>query len=461
MFAQVRESASLIEAWIGQAVDVATGKAPNLVSTWDARRSTRICQIVPVTISSRTGDGNSFLESTSTLAMNCHGCLYPSQNEYRPGSWVNLEVQAPQADGKPHPVRAQVRFIRPSQNPGEPYHVGIELQTPANVWGIPVPPEDWLRFPGAASAATAASALAPALHSDVTAPTEQKIHVLSESLGINPETLSSLPAEIVQRPSDNSPGWDNPMRVAPDEVRLAFDAKLLQAAEKAFSLAVTSHINTAITQAVKTIETFSQATVRDAEQHCLVYREKLFASARGQLEASLAQAQETAQRLENGSTEVHIILAEALTFLKETAQELGKQFSTSIQESADRAAVNFGDKTAQFSDRHLAHLVEQVQATTGESMTRLDRRASEANAQLDTLNLLAAKIRTEGEAQRQAFRDELARTREQAVQQFRQRMEELWNSSLVAALSVLHEHSRSVLDALSKEPTHTIAGNLS
>lgn len=411
---------------------MATGKSPNLVTKNNARRSTRIFRIVPVTISSRNGEADSFLESTSTLAMNCHGCLYRSQNEYQPGSWVTLEVLAQQADGKPRSVRAQVRFIRPSRNPSEPYHVGVELQTPANVWGIPVPPEDWLRFPGAASAAATPSALAPSHPSDLSAPTEKTIHVLPESSRMAPETLSSGTAEIIQRPSDASPGWT--MRVAPDEVKRTFDAKLQQAAEKAVSSAVTSQVNSLITEAVKTIETLSQATVRDAEQHCLIYREKLVTSAREQLQASLAEALETAQRLEKSSSEVHLILAEALDFLQETARELGKQFSTSLRESTDRAAVNFGDKTARFSDRHLAHLAEQVQATTGEAMARLEGRA---NAQRDSLNLLAAETRTEWEAHRQACRDELARASEQAVQQFRQRMEAIWNSSMAAAMSVV------------------------
>ena len=154
--------------------------------------------------------------------------------------------------------------------------------------------------------------------------------------------------------------------------------------------------------------------------------------------------------------EVHIILAEALNFLQESARELGKQFSTSLQESADRAAVNFGDKTAQFSDRHLADLIERVQATSVEAMTRLDRRGAEANVQLDSLKVLAAETRADWEAQRQASQDELARTREQAVQQFRQRMEEIWNSSLVAAMSVVNEHSKSILDSLSKEPARQL-----
>jgi len=333
--------------------------------------------------------------------------------------------------------------------------VGVELQTPANVWGIQLPPEDWLRFPGAASAAATVSALAAALHSDVAATAEQKIHVLPESLGINSETLPS-PTADVQQSFDASPGLHEPIPVEPDEVRRTFDAKLLHAAEKAVSLAVTSHVNAAINQAVKTVETFSQAILRDAERHDLIYRETLVASAREELAASFAEAQEAAQRLEHSSSEVHIILAEALTFLQETAGELGKQFYTRLRATADQEAVDFGDKTTTFSDRRIAHLAEQVQATTGEAITRLDGKAAEASAQLDSLSRLAAEARAEWESRQEASREDLARATEQDVQQFRQRMEAIWNFSMTTAMSVVNEHSRNLLDALSKEPARQL-----
>jgi hypothetical protein len=429
--------------------------ASNLVTSRDARRSTRISEIVPVIIFRGPGVGDSFLESTSTLAVNCHGCLYPSQNEYQPGSWITLEVPNQQADGKRHSLRAQVKFIRPSRNPSVRYHVGVELQAPANVWGIQLPPEDWLRFPDAAGAATGTE-LALALDSDVLAPNEQKIRVLPQSSGITPETVSSPTAEVIQQTSDALLGWDKPTRVAPDEIRRTLDAKLLQAAEKAVSLAATSHVNTAVTQAVKAIETFSQSAVRAAEQQCSIYLETLVTSAREQLKDSLTEAQNTARRLEESSSEIHIILAEALDFLKQAARELGKQFSTSLRESATGAAVDFGDKTSRFSDLHLALLAEKVEATTGDAMTRLEGRSAEANAQLDSLNLLATETRTEWEAHRQASRVELSRASEQAIQQFRERMEAIWNSSMVAAMSAVNEHSRSVLDSLSKEPAQQL-----
>src|SRR5712692_8193438 len=96
----------------GNAVaDFASSKAPNLVPVGNARRSKRIFQAVPLKVSGQTRVGNSVLESTSAVAVNCHGCLYRTRHEYRAGSWVTLEVLNQQINGKPRPVRAQVRFI--------------------------------------------------------------------------------------------------------------------------------------------------------------------------------------------------------------------------------------------------------------------------------------------------------------------------------------------------------------
>ena len=426
------------------AVDLASSKVLSL-TTRNARRSTRIFQVVPVTISSRGEAGNPFMESTSTLALNCHGCLYPSQHKYDPGSWVTLEVPT-QVDEKSHPVRAQVRYVGLSRNPGEPYQVGIELQTPANVWGIQLPPEDWLRFPGAMSAATAP--VLP-LHSYPPAVTARKMPVLASPSG--PLSSASISISHPNQPPAASPDSDKPLRVAPDDVKRAFEAKLQQAAEKAVSLALTSQLNAAISQAARTIETLSQAAAHDLQQQCLSYEERLVASARGKLEASLSEAQETAQQLEKSSSEVHFILAEALDFLQETARERGVNFSAGLRKIADQAAVEFGHKTARFSERHLAHASEHLQGTAGEAMARLQERAAEARAQLDKLNSLATDTRTECEARCRASQDELARSSAQAIQQFRQRMEAMWDTSIVAAMSAVNEHSRSLLDSLSKE----------
>jgi hypothetical protein len=215
MFRAICSGVSLVTLNPTGRFNVATDKAGNLITANNVRRSTRVSQIVPVTISSRNSMESSFWETTSTLAMNCHGCLCRSQNEYRTGSSVILEIPAQQANGKPHSVSAQVRFVRRSQNPSEPYHVGVEFQAPANIWGIQAPPADWLQFPTDAEIAANLSALAPACSSDITAPAEKTIHVLPKSSGTVPETAASAGAKI--QPSEPLPG--SAMRVEPEEVK--------------------------------------------------------------------------------------------------------------------------------------------------------------------------------------------------------------------------------------------------
>lgn len=486
----------------GNAVaDFASSKAPNLVPVGNARRSTRIFRAVPLKVSGQTRVGNSFLELTYAVAVNCHGCLCRSRHEYRAGSWVTLEVLDQQINGKPRPVRARVRFICLPRSPKELYQVGVELETPANVWGIESPPEDWLRFPGSVSAAAGTPrAVAPPPETQVPATAEQRIHLLPDSTEVVISgPVSSGTAEPTPQVSTAPPGSGKPVRVvvSPDQLLRGLE----KAAEKAVASAVASHLSTAVKQAVTTIENFSQASVRQVKEHCVQYREKLVTSAREELlgrlqsdlahvdehlrkqfEVFLAQAQQTAQRLEDSATQVQPVLAEGQGFLQETARELQNQFSEHLRETADRAAAEFDDETGRVSDRRLARLAEQAQATTDEASTRLDAGAAEARSQLGTaadaalaefhvmaksatdlaisearqrvdssLASFAAETRADWEARKRACQDELARSSEQEVEQFRQRLETILNSSMVAVISAINEHSKAWLDSLARE----------
>jgi hypothetical protein len=59
---------------------------------------------------------------------------------------MTLEVSNLQTGRKSAPVRAKVRFIRLPGNPRELYSVGVELETPANIWGVESVPEDWFPY---------------------------------------------------------------------------------------------------------------------------------------------------------------------------------------------------------------------------------------------------------------------------------------------------------------------------
>lgn len=113
----------------------------------EKRRGTRIAQAVPLIVTGVDALGCPFEERTSTSIINCHGCRYPSKHYLLKNMWMNLEVPHPELDREPRRVRARVTWIQRPRTVREPFQVGVELETPGNVWGIAFPPPDWFLFP--------------------------------------------------------------------------------------------------------------------------------------------------------------------------------------------------------------------------------------------------------------------------------------------------------------------------
>src|SRR5258707_3362245 len=110
----------------------------------EGRRSTRIERPVPLLITGHDGLGQEFLERTSAVSLNLHGCRYPSRHDTHVGSWITLQIGEAPLGEIVTTVKAQVRSVQIPRSPRELYHVGVQLETPANVWRIPAPPPDWL-----------------------------------------------------------------------------------------------------------------------------------------------------------------------------------------------------------------------------------------------------------------------------------------------------------------------------
>ena len=109
----------------------------------EGRRSTRIERPVPLLITGQDGLGQEFLERTSAVSLNLHGCRYPSRHDTHVGSWITLQIGDSGVGEVVTTVRAQVRSLQVPRNPRDLYHVGVQLEKPANVWRIPSPPPDW------------------------------------------------------------------------------------------------------------------------------------------------------------------------------------------------------------------------------------------------------------------------------------------------------------------------------
>lgn len=110
----------------------------------EGRRSTRIERPVPLLVTGHDGLGQEFLERTSAVSLNLHGCRYPSRHDTHIGSWITLQIGEAPLGEIVTTVRAQVRSVQTPRNPRDLYHVGVQLEKPANVWRVPAPPPDWL-----------------------------------------------------------------------------------------------------------------------------------------------------------------------------------------------------------------------------------------------------------------------------------------------------------------------------
>jgi hypothetical protein len=127
-------------------IDMVQENAMNAGEELRKRRSSRIVQAVPLIVSGVDALGRSFVERTSSLIINCHGCRYQSKHYVLKNMWVTLEIPHAEAGQPPRQVRGRVAWIQRPRTVRQLFQVALELELPGNVWGIGFPPEDWGNF---------------------------------------------------------------------------------------------------------------------------------------------------------------------------------------------------------------------------------------------------------------------------------------------------------------------------
>src|SRR5262249_12090657 len=127
-------------------IDMASEPGANPNAELRKRRSTRIVQAVPFVVTGVDALGRPFIERTSSLIINCHGCRYQSKHYVLKNMWVTLEIPHPETGQPPRQVRGRVAWIQRPRTVRQLFQVALELEMPGNVWGIGFPPEDWTIF---------------------------------------------------------------------------------------------------------------------------------------------------------------------------------------------------------------------------------------------------------------------------------------------------------------------------
>ena len=410
-------------------------RTPDNLVKEESRRSTRIDRSVPLIVFGQNRSGEPFVERTVSTSVNLHGCRYPSRHDCGVETWVTLQVVGLSVEPKPPAVRARIRSLHRSQSTRELQQVGVELENPANVWGIITPPRDWLNLAEASTSTPEIGKPTGEAHEPASTP-EHKLAEVATFPSPSPVASKPQAPVLAEAPKPRR------LVVTPDGLIGVLQGKLQQAAEKAVQAAVEKQLDEAVRSALASIDELRQSSVRE-------------------LKRELDRGQEFVARMN---------------------KELEPRTQARLNEAVARAASEFDGAAARAIERRYERFLENTQSVLHEALLKLDARSAEAQALVQgsvnstlanlerqaeaqmngilsetkdraasALSSLDAENRAACEARRQALESEVARAAERSTEQFRKSMKAFLYSCLVAAVSAVDEHSRATLDSLTKD----------
>jgi hypothetical protein len=363
--------------------------AVNPTSELRKRRSTRIVQAVPLQVTGVDALGRPFVERTSSLILNCHGCRYQSKHYVLKNMWVKLEVPHPEAEQPPRTVRGRVAWIQRPRTVRQLFQVALELEAPGNVWGIAFPPEDWFAVAEPEKAQAAAA------------------HGISQvNLPLPSQSQPQMPADssdtefhvsLTEADTQSLPGPDN-VRVFPSPASTT-DA----------SLQLARHVTRLLAEARQQI----QAAAREAAAQAVSAERRISAE---QWDQKVAEAREALTQ--EVSSAIEKIQQESETRSR-TAHEAA---SAALQEDLPKRLVPQLEELtrqlcARLSEEGLAQRAQQAEQLTSaaETLSEVCQQAEDTTTRLRSgAEEAEALIDGRVQAAQQAI-DEAARLREESL----------------------------------------------
>jgi hypothetical protein len=430
----------------GETTEMVSEAGVNTTSELRKRRSTRIVQAVPLQVTGVDALGRPFMERTSSLILNCHGCRYQSKHYVLKNMWVKLEIPHPETDQPPRTVRGRVAWIQRPRTVRQLFQVALELETPGNVWGIGFPPEDWFGFsdPGKQlQSSAAAPALAQGSFSGA-APAQQ---------ASTAQAQQSAPSETEFHVSLTEP--DPSATGSPDNVRV-FPSP---ASTTDASLQLARHVTRLLAEARQQI----QAAARDAAAHAVSAEfhvsaeqwEHKLTEGREELSRALASAIEKIQEETNARTRAaHEATASALH--EELPQRIAPQLEQLTRDLTARLSEEaLAQRTAH--EQHLTAVAESLRNSSQqaeETAARLRSHAEESEARIaaraEAANRAMEAAAAEREQTASAQRESIAAAANEAQQQVASSFESArgnWQAHLASETEVAQSRWQSAIDS--------------
>ncbi len=345
------------------------------------RRSTRIVQAVPITVTGVDALGQPFKERTTTVMVNCHGCKYQSKHYVPKNSMVTLEVPRPEA-GQKRTTQGRVVWVQRPRTVRELFQIGLEFEAAGNVWGIAFPPEDW--FPmsdevGAESSATYA-AVDPKL--SVAPP----VATVSAPPSASPDKKAETPAAVQPTPPPSSesakPAIPAPSVAAPTAAprapAAAPPANLPQApAPPAHASVPAAPVEESKIHVVpSTSQEVQGPLARQMAQMVDEVKEKLDKSMRRTAEAAITE--EMAIARQQLDSQLHEAIEKAIKVSMERVSEASVK--KVVQQAAERTAA-IVDEARKSTEASAVHLDEKIRDAVQQAVSHAAEQAATQAAQ--------------------------------------------------------------------------------
>jgi hypothetical protein len=449
----------------GEATQMVPDSAVNNTSELRKRRSTRIVQAVPLQVTGVDALGRPFVERTSSLILNCHGCRYQSKHYVLKNMWVKLEIPNAEAEQPPRTVRGRVAWIQRPRTVRQLFQVALELEAPGNVWGIGFPPEDWFGFVESdknltATSATSAFAMPP--------PVSQQPFAGSHSLPQNESGSQPLSGESETEFHVSLTEPDITPNAGPDNIRV-FPSP---ASTTDASLQLARHVTRLLTEARQQI----QAAAREAAAQAVAAErrisgeqwERKVAESRDQLSQQLTDA--IGQLQEESATRSRATHEAATTLLQD---ELPKRLAPQLEEITRGLADSL---TAEGHSQRAAHqqqfdaaaeMLRGLQQQAEETAARLRAAGEESQAQTGARADAAHKLIEETARQREESANGQRESIEGAAREAQQQVassiasaQEHWQAYLTGELEAAQTRWQIAVDNTFASAQERAAGSL-
>src|SRR5438105_6322326 len=401
-----------------ETMQMVSENANNASAELRKRRSTRIVQAVPLLVTGVDALGRPFVERTSSLIINCHGCRYQSKHYVLKNMWVTMEIPHPETGQPPRTVRGRVAWIQRPRTVRQLFQVALELEVSGNVWGIGFPPEDWTAFPEAGQFVV--------------------------KLDGGPET-PPLPPPVAEKDAAShlgeaelppAAGADN-LRVFPSPTSTT-DASLQLARQVARLVADAKQQIQAATR-----EAASQAVSAERRLSFEQWEQK-FAAGRAVIENETAQAIEKFQQeADEHSRTAHAAAAEAVR------TELPRWLAPQLEQLTRDLTESLSREGAAQRGEHAQRLETSAEAL-GTAFQKAEETAARLNAQTEQLEAtIVARVESATQALEETAKrtEETASTQREALLAAAQEIQQQVTAALASTQSSLHGQLASELEA--------------